>query len=607
MNETLSVNYESTNLHATEELNVDAQSSAAEFDGSHFDQPLHDLVAANADALVTPDWLGGAVICLGDAMRTYAWPPEVTPENLGLIIAAVTELLANRVTQNDEAETEEDPPNDELAKKEDAEQEAKTQAKIEEESPALEVDKEQSQSREEMGDDKQVDSSAKAETGEPIQTDKPAILEANQPKLANAKAGGAEAELASKLARAASLQPTESTAKTESAATPSFSSANAKIEAKTSPEPEVAKAKPAITPKRDAVIKKTESVPNRISFLADRRVAELKPDPNSKIELKTALPTFELPKVLPKAKLVAEVQPIIDGPEPADGPKIDITAAQLFAESGHLEPLTEVLGELKISSELGEEETAITTEEAWEQAFDYQTDSLEQLQLPEDEVAYYNFPELALGAMQVREPDDIYTFELAPVGVEANSEEVFSGINIESNFANPSESVFLIEKPDQISLGVEEVEEFLEDLAERIVAGEPEIVEKLNISLDKIAELSAKLEPPSVENTITETEVQTELEEILTELLDQLNLACTPGMVELLVHLTQKYYLVAENQKQKNEEQADQAPQGIGTHEFIKKLLVGINTIKKANEQASAIGCTALKLTFNAPILEQAA
>jgi hypothetical protein len=47
-----------------------------------------------------------------------------------------------------------------------------------------------------------------------------------------------------------------------------------------------------------------------------------------------------------------------------------------------------------------------------------------------------------------------------------------------------------------------------------------------------------------------------------------------------------------------NDEEKDEAPHDTGTHEVISQLLLGISTIKKTLEHASAIGRSALLLSY---------
>jgi hypothetical protein len=46
-----------------------------------------------------------------------------------------------------------------------------------------------------------------------------------------------------------------------------------------------------------------------------------------------------------------------------------------------------------------------------------------------------------------------------------------------------------------------------------------------------------------------------------------------------------------------NDEEKDEAPYDTGTHEVISQLLLGLSTIKKSLEHASAIGRSALLLS----------
>jgi hypothetical protein len=107
--------------------------------------------------------------------------------------------------------------------------------------------------------------------------------------------------------------------------------------------------------------------------------------------------------------------------------------------------------------------------------------------------------------------------------------------------------------------------------------------------------MPVKLEAQTSEN-ITEVNVQEELEELFIELFDILSIEYTPELIESLTHLTLKLHLIEEIKKLKEEEEIEETPQGSGTHEIIKKLLMAISSIKKYIANTYAIGKSALQL-----------
>jgi hypothetical protein len=133
----------------------------------------------------------------------------------------------------------------------------------------------------------------------------------------------------------------------------------------------------------------------------------------------------------------------------------------------------------------------------------------------------------------------------------------------------------------------------------KIEAIEPEAIEEVYASLDKLVEVQAKLGSQDGDNIIAEineVKVQQEIEEIFTELLERMGIEYTPELIEHLVHLTLKSQLAKKIKKPGNEEEIDEAPNDTGTHEAIKQLLLGLSDFKKAIAYAGVIGKSALHL-----------
>ncbi len=137
----------------------------------------------------------------------------------------------------------------------------------------------------------------------------------------------------------------------------------------------------------------------------------------------------------------------------------------------------------------------------------------------------------------------------------------------------------------------EEVEALLAQTAESAFADQPETAEAMDKLLDEIIKVPEKIE----RNLITDDEAEEELAGLFAELFDHMGIDYSIGSIEPLARLTLKLDLIDEIKPLKSEE-GDEAPQDTGTHEFIKKLLVGLTTIKKAATHAAAIGKSALRL-----------
>jgi hypothetical protein len=163
-----------------------------------------------------------------------------------------------------------------------------------------------------------------------------------------------------------------------------------------------------------------------------------------------------------------------------------------------------------------------------------------------------------------------------------------------SNFESPVLENITTAEPerDKLSLSINEVEETLVLLSERLEDAEPEIEEVLNEILDKVIEMPARLENRD-ENDITEAEAVEELEELFIQLMDYLGIDYTPELIESLVSVALRQQLIElENPK----DYIDSAPSEYGTHEAIIKLLYGVSVIKKAQTHAGVIGKSALHL-----------
>jgi len=246
------------------------------------------------------------------------------------------------------------------------------------------------------------------------------------------------------------------------------------------------------------------------------------------------------------------------------------------------------------TTELSDEKIEVAEYEPTLATLDYQTGTKSFTNFVEEEVLLDHLEEVDL------ELDELYmssmpTLEVAEYDLEAGEETSISQLSNESDLSGQLE-VTSPEQLAQISLTIEEIEDSLIQLTGRIKASEQEATEKVNEILDKIIEVPAKLEASSGENIITEAEAQEELEVLFTELLDKMAIDYTPELIESLSYLTLKWHLADEMQKLKNEEETDKAPQDSGTHEIIKKLLVGLSIIKKAFAHASAIGKSAIQL-----------
>ena len=187
---------------------------------------------------------------------------------------------------------------------------------------------------------------------------------------------------------------------------------------------------------------------------------------------------------------------------------------------------------------------------------------------------------------------DLLVAEINENSLGTEEDEVPEAVN---EFSEQTEAI-VPEQFVQASLHVEEAEDLLVELAEFINTSDPQTNELMNETLDKIIEASATHDGETEENVFAEPEVQEELEELFIELFTNAGIDYTPELIESLVYLTIKCNLADEIQKLKKGAELEGASQGSGTHELIKKLLVGISIIKKAITHAGTIGRSAIQL-----------
>ena len=133
MNETVS--YEAAEVldETQSELTDDFGKEVA---NENWDFGLTNLVAQYAHVVVRCSWLGGAEVTLGTAMVAY--PVPITPENVHSVIAEVYQLLANQVTETEEAQEEvpeEEPENQKPAEEKAVQKETVADVKKEQAEP----------------------------------------------------------------------------------------------------------------------------------------------------------------------------------------------------------------------------------------------------------------------------------------------------------------------------------------------------------------------------------------------------------------------------------------------------------------------------------------
>jgi hypothetical protein len=155
-----------------------------------------------------------------------------------------------------------------------------------------------------------------------------------------------------------------------------------------------------------------------------------------------------------------------------------------------------------------------------------------------------------------------------------------------------------IEAPVLDNSQIEEIENVLVQLADRLEEDDSGEADSTHEKLGRIIEVVTELETQAGDDA-AEAETQEEIKELVAKLLEDADIVYTPELDESLSSLTLWRHLAKEIKKLKNEEEADETLQDIGTHECITQLLLGFGSIKKTIERVSAIGKSALRYSFS--------
>ncbi len=145
-----------------------------------------------------------------------------------------------------------------------------------------------------------------------------------------------------------------------------------------------------------------------------------------------------------------------------------------------------------------------------------------------------------------------------------------------------------------LSVPVEEVEETINQLSEKLEVLEPKESAAINQILDKIVELPKQLETPAEGEPFDEKEVRQELENLFAELFDRLGIEYSSELLSAFATLTLNNQLEEVLRVKEGDELVYKIPTDKGTHEFITKLLIGFAKLKKVLLHAYLIGKSAV-------------
>lgn len=598
--------------YESESYAVEAPKNNQEIKDDSWGGALMSLVSANENVMVRCPWMGGAEVALGTAMTTYNYPPNMTAADEPGVMSVVYELLANRVTETDELEEQD--LEEELTPLAEESEEEEVDVPAEEDTQTVEegIVKDDEAAQEETnqqgnaeGEDKKnhekqiVTQNKKQHARQPNEREqqKPQAIDKIESPAQSAadKVSEGTMEAAPAAAESEPAKPALTIAAEAGASEDKSSSDPVEVVGVENPSAPEAPAGDADMPEgsgHEAIaaqpaaedsLNGAETAGNKLEDAPAQQVIETSREENSVSSDEEAV--FEPEEF--EAALEQGVEPVI---LPAE---VDIPDGIELMDARSLEREQSKSGD--DIAELIDGEEVVEDNEA---------------------LAAHNFPLAAEGPADLAEEEillEIAHFEeAAPDTGEqdqpsntVNTEDIVERLEIDEAQVLPAEDdrVILtgtetsaVDQAEPISRVVEEVKDSLVEPAERIETSEPEVVEKANEKLDKIVEIVAKVNADDNKEFIGEDEAQKKLEELFTELFEEMDIDYTPEMVESVARLVLQKHLAKKTKKAKLEEDEDNLPQDSGTHEAIAQILVGLNAIDESMEYASVIGKSALRL-----------
>jgi hypothetical protein len=598
---------ETLSLNATNVLEVEYQDNASRNSvGENIDgDTLTPLIEANANVLVRCPWLDDEVVALSSAVLAYSEKITlITQENINLVASVMRDLLADSVIEPEDLQELEQPVEEvnqiSITVEEDGKYNTLVHAEEIKQTDNTEIEAQGIQNDLNNNDDQKQPKVEAAvailveavtnESGRPSKSENQTAAEAEPAKILNTvkeKSEGsaqdaAEVEASDVSSRgtpyvAQDMAPKKSEVSIKTAAGTVISAKEVNIEAS------------GISVER---LKTQKEVHINHTTMADK----------PRVEIKKQTPVFKVSETPTITNTNAEVDNVPDGSMLTGvqdvQPDTLLVALEETTESELSEPLKLDREEDVILVDTAVEQrggiTLVGVDEAALVEIDYQLDADNPGSFFEDEVPFEHFNETDfVPNEQLLVPDEFSVEDIAG-GVEqgAASELLISMTLEEPNITGQIEPPSA-ELPAWISLKTEKIEKVIIQLVEYIDDGDQEEAEVVNEILDKIIELPTRAETQNGEDIITEIEVEEELSELLSELLDKMDIDYTPELIESLIRLTIRRRIT----KVIKTLNVDEAPHDTRRHEVISQLLLGISTIKKTMEHASAIGRSALLLS----------
>ncbi len=175
--------------------------------------------------------------------------------------------------------------------------------------------------------------------------------------------------------------------------------------------------------------------------------------------------------------------------------------------------------------------------------------------------------------------------ELIPETVTIQPPKIFTAETAQT------EELALIEE-EIIEPGVvNQVEEILETITESVEQSEIDTTQKIHEIIVKIIDIPVTLQN---ENTIDENQAQEEIAILFTELLEALDIAYTPEILESLTQLTLSSHFALAIEGLKDISETDESKQSSAISKVVQQLTATLAHITVAMDQACAIGKSAL-------------
>jgi hypothetical protein len=590
---------ETLNLGATNVLEAEFNDNASYNSvGENIDfDTLTPLIEANANVLVRCPWLDNELVTLSTASIAYSDRVAlITHENINVVASVMQELLANPVIQTEVF--------DEHSQPADKDEQDNTFVQIDEVNQVINTETvEQVIHHDLSGNNDEKPMNIDAEVAAPLGEIANEVIEISD--TVDNTSTSAETVTLLKSVKQKSEHAAQDTSKVKvSISSTKTSPSTFTKEIHSVPEVSIETNRQTIIPAREVVTDVSDTRTKHLKTKAEVHINDpnLAEKPDVVVEKKTV--------IFKASEIPTATKPIVEAETDPGRPRVtDIQVApsntlpvslEATAEPAPLETLPqESEGEVTLENtvEQTEDIVAVAGHDPVLVEIDDPLDASSPSGFAEDEDPLDYFYKTDI------EPSEHFLILDSVADVDKAAEEE-SGENSvlliyqteeEPNNIQQTE-VFIPEQPVWVNLKSEEVEEVLYKLVEYLDDGEPEEVEAVNIILDKIIELPTKVEIQNEEDIITENKVEEELTELLSEVLDRMDIDYTPETFDSLVQL-----IIGRNIskviKPLNDEEKDEAPYDTGTHEVISQLLLGLSTIKKSLEHASAIGRSALLLS----------